>query len=144
MITIPSDTNFPTGPRRSDQDYNQSFFQTHHTSVISLSYFGDAGEENKEFILEILKEFTRSVPKFLNHMETAIGIGDFSSVKSLIHDMKATVFVLGFADLIEPSMQFFETGDLKNTTTNLILSAFQHIKNICMKALEEAASLIRA
>ncbi len=139
-----SNMKLPTGLQKAQNGSTEPLFQPHQTSIISLSYFGVADHESKDFIHDILKEFTQTVPSFLSSLEAAINTSDFSSIKSLIHDMKATVYVLGFADLVQNAIQFLESSELQKNPVNSMLIAFQHIKNIYQQALEEAVLLLKA
>lgn len=111
--------------------------------ILSFDYLDKASQGDEEFRQEVLLQFIVQVPANLSKIENAIINQEEKTIRSVVHEMKTTVFVMGFGDLVMPYLKNIEAMVIKAADINLIRSVFNYVKKICTCAVEEARLYIR-
>ncbi len=112
-------------------------------NVLCFDYLEKAAQGDEEFKQEVLLHFIRQVPANMEKMEKAIPQNDSNTIRRILHELKTTVFVMGFGNLILPTMKKMEslvTGPYDN---RLVSTLFQYIRVTCDAAVEEARLYVR-
>lgn len=113
-----------------------------HGPVINLSYLQDLSSGNKEFENQIIRQFIKQVPQEIISLEQAIQQKDFTSIRSLAHNMKSSVSYLGLMHELGPMLEEIENQAVKDTDLSIILACFDSIEFTCRQAVEEAKELV--
>lgn len=110
--------------------------------VINLEYVDEISGGDDAFKRDIIREFVQQVPAKISSLEKAIATQNYTSIRSLAHEMKTTVHFLGLSTLIGQALQKVE--DLANTQQSLgtIGQMFTNIKSVCLQAVREAQPLV--
>jgi signal transduction histidine kinase/DNA-binding response OmpR family regulator len=105
--------------------------------VTNIAYLNEIAKGKKSFVLEMINIFLSQTPEDLLDIESAINKNDFESIQYIAHRMKTSIRFVGLSGKIEESLDFLENEQGENISITQIQEHFEHIKNVCNKALEE-------
>jgi HPt (histidine-containing phosphotransfer) domain-containing protein len=111
-------------------------FEKETQHVCNLSYLTASMNGKKHLILEIIDLFLKQTPEELAGMNKAIGLNNFTAIRSFSHTMKSSVTIMGIAELL-PVLQ--EMEDLGNTETDMdrIKDLNRKLNSTCSQAMRE-------
>lgn len=107
-------------------------------NVLCFDYLDKAAQGDEEFKQEVLLQFIRQVPSSMEKMEKAIPQKDSSTIKRILHELKTTVYVMGFGNLVMPTMKKMDALVSAPYDNRLVYTLFQYIRVTCDAAVEEA------
>ena len=112
--------------------------------VIDLKYIESFSEGNEELKDQMIREFVKRVPDSIATLEKAIDEKNYTSIYRIAHDLKTTVHFLGLTALIGHLLQKMEELATQDGTLNSINQMFGNVKDVCMRAVKEANTLVAA
>lgn len=112
--------------------------------VIDLKYIESFSEGNQELKDQMIREFVKRVPDSIATLEKAIDEKNYTSIYRIAHDLKTTVHFLGLTALIGHMLQKMEELATQDGTLNSINQMFGNVKDVCMRAVKEANTLVAA
>jgi len=106
--------------------------------VIDLGYLKELSGGDREYEIEMAKQFLAAVPEELGQLEAALDKGDRVSLSKVAHNMKTTGSIMGLGDRMFPLLDKLEypegVADLPG-----VLGA---VRGVCEAAMEEARRLL--
>ena len=112
--------------------------------VIDLKYIESFSEGNQELKDQMIREFVKRVPDSIATLEKAIDEKNYTSIYRIAHDLKTTVHFLGLTVLIGHLLQKMEELATQDGTLPSINQMFGNVKEVCMRAVKEANTLVAA
>ena len=112
--------------------------------MIDLKYIESFSEGNEELKDQMIREFVKRVPDSIATLEKAIDEKNYTSIYRIAHDLKTTVHFLGLTALIGHLLQKMEELATQDGTLNSINQMFGNVKDVCMRAVKEANTLVAA
>jgi CheY-like chemotaxis protein/nitrogen-specific signal transduction histidine kinase len=112
--------------------------------VIDLRYIESFSEGNQELKDQMIREFVKRVPDSIETLEKAIADKNYTSIYHIAHDLKTTVHFLGLTVLIGHLLQKMEELATQDGTLPSIRQMFSNVKDVCMRAVKEANTLVAA
>jgi CheY-like chemotaxis protein len=112
--------------------------------VIDLRYIDSFSEGNQELKDQMIREFVKRVPDSIETLEKAIADKNYTSIYHIAHDLKTTVHFLGLTVLIGHLLQKMEELATQDGTLPSIRQMFSNVKDVCMRAVKEANTLVAA
>ena len=101
---------------------------------IELTYIKDISRGNTVFEKKASSQFLSLLPRSLEQLEAALATDDLKTVKSIAHDLKTTVSIMGLTQRLETILETLEFSDDRAN----IQHAYYDLKEICLKGLVEA------
>ena len=112
--------------------------------VIDLKYIESFSEGNQELKDQMIREFVKRVPDSIQTLEQAISEKNYTNIYRVAHDLKTTVHFLGLTALIGHLLQKMEELATQDGTLPSIHQMFGNVKDVCMRAVKEANTLVAA
>jgi CheY-like chemotaxis protein/nitrogen-specific signal transduction histidine kinase len=112
--------------------------------VIDLKYIESFSEGNQALKDQMIREFVKRVPDSIATLEKAISEKNYTSIYQIAHDLKTTVHFLGLTTLIGHLLQKMEELATQDGTLPSINQMFGNVKDVCMRAVKEANTLVAA
>ncbi|HEV7231213.1 MAG TPA: hypothetical protein VGO45_07795 [Bacteroidia bacterium] len=117
--------------------------QASASPVSNLEYLTDLSKGNTAFVKEMLGIFLEDNPGEVKTLGLAIEETDYDQIRAISHHMMSTMPFVGLN--VHLGKELAETEELAKTKTGiqLIKTHFAHIKEICEKACEELAPILK-
>ena len=112
-------------PAKSNGDYQ----------YIRLEYLWDISLGNTEYEKEVTEQFLEAIPSDIESMESALASRDHSRLRSVAHNMKTNISVMGLTEYLAPYLDILENEDFDETRFGPIITK---IKDYCAGAIKEA------
>lgn len=112
--------------------------------VIDLKYIESFSEGNQELKDQMIREFVKRVPDSIQTLEKAISEKNYTNIYRIAHDLKTTVHFLGLTALIGHLLQKMEELATQDGTLPSIHQMFDNVKDVCLRAVKEANTLVAA
>ncbi|MCW3120169.1 MAG: response regulator [Chitinophagaceae bacterium] len=111
-------------------------------SIIDLDYLHELAKGNKNFEMEMIRQFIVQVPAEIHSLKTAIDQKDFPAVTSIAHGLKSSVSFMGLALKLEPVLRQIEENASIHNDINRVQQNFEQLQQFCSEALSEARLLL--
>lgn len=109
---------------------------TGHYRYIRLQYLQEVSAGNHEYEKTATQKFIRAVPLAIQQLEHEWEAGNTAKLKAIAHNLKTTVSIMGLNGQLNPLLDKIEHT---NDDHHQIKQTIEAIKDICQKAIKEAA-----
>jgi PAS domain S-box-containing protein len=112
---------------------------------IDLNYLEDVAANDKQFMKEMIKLFMKQTPDFINVLQRSAQIADWANIRYMAHKMKATIAMMGIAEL-QPIIMELEKYASQENHLGEVAQLIDKITVICREVyteLKEKLELIK-
>jgi CheY-like chemotaxis protein/HPt (histidine-containing phosphotransfer) domain-containing protein len=110
-------------------------------NYIDLKYMKEVSNGNTRYEKTVTEQFIEIVPADLDAMERAWQDQDINGLRSLAHNLKTTVAVMGLDKSLYPPLDKIEYHHL---TEDAFQQIFHHLKFVSLEAVKEAGCFYRS
>lgn len=103
--------------------------------TIDLTYLKEMSDNDKSFILEMIKSFISQIPKDIENIWFHSSNEEYDEVANLIHKIKPSITFMGIHKLKELVLEIEENA--KKKKIDLLSDQLKIFEKTCMKAIEE-------
>jgi CheY-like chemotaxis protein/nitrogen-specific signal transduction histidine kinase len=103
---------------------------------ISLDYMKEISKGNRAYEKKATRQFIESLPSSLQLLENAFLQNDLGTIRSLAHELKTTVSIMGLTERLNPIL---DTLEYAKEITPALGVQLQHLRTIADHAIKEAA-----
>ena len=111
-------------------------------SVIDLDYLNELSKGDKNFEMEMIRQFIVQVPEEMASLQTFISEKNYSAVRSAAHGLKSSVSFVGLSSKLQPVLEQIEKHASSGNGFNEIQENFKQLQIVCNHAIEEAKLLL--
>jgi HPt (histidine-containing phosphotransfer) domain-containing protein len=104
--------------------------------ITDLTYIRDFSENDKVFILDMIRLFTEDTPQDLKEMEMAFRNQDYDSLAEVAHRLKPSITFFGIDEIKEDMIELEELCK-KRSEPSEIEKLLKKIQITCLKAISE-------
>ena len=102
---------------------------------LRLEYLWDISLGNTEYEKEVMEQFLEAIPSDIESLDSALASRDHSRLRSVAHNMKTNISVMGLTEYLAPYLDILENEDFDETRFGPIITK---IKDYCAEAIKEA------
>jgi PAS domain S-box-containing protein len=103
---------------------------------IDLNYLEDVSASDKKFIKEMIRLFMKQTPGFIDILQRATQTSDWANIRYMAHKMKATIAMMGIAEL-QPIIMQLEKYASQESQLAEVATLVKKISAICDEVYEE-------
>lgn len=103
---------------------------------IDLNYLEDVSASDKKFIKEMIRLFMKQTPGFIDILQRATQTADWANIRYMAHKMKATIAMMGIAEL-QPVIMQLEKYASQESQLAEVVTLVKKIATICDEVYEE-------
>ncbi|QHT68216.1 PAS domain S-box protein [Rhodocytophaga rosea] len=103
---------------------------------IDLNYLEDVSASDKKFIKEMIRLFMKQTPGFIDILQRATQTADWANIRYMAHKMKATIAMMGIAEL-QPIIMQLEKYASQESQLAEVATLVKKISTICDEVYEE-------
>jgi CheY-like chemotaxis protein len=103
---------------------------------IDLNYLEDVSASDKKFIKEMIRLFMKQTPGFIDVLQRATQAADWANIRYMAHKMKATIAMMGIAEL-QPVIMQLEKYASQESQLAEVGTLVKKVSTVCEEVYEE-------